>query len=262
MKIHRRTITPESVFCGSLILVNAQYPLQTYGVAPELAEVTGSRPQVWMGREAAQALGALIAASRNAAPGQREEIICVSGYRSRPEQAELFDRSLKENGPEFTRTYVAAPGCSEHETGLAVDLAKKQEEIDRICPEFPREGICGVFRKLAPESGFVERYPAGSEGRTGIGAEPWHFRYVGTPHARIMAERGMVLEEYVEWLRRHELQENPFLYCAGGKTATIGYLAVPDREEEICIGVPGNGTVSISGDNIGGVIVTVEAGAG
>ena len=39
---------------------------------------------------------------------------------------------------------------------------------------------------------------------TGIGQEPWHFRYVGVPHAEIMTEKGMVLEEYIEFLRGYE----------------------------------------------------------
>lgn len=273
MKIHQLRITSESVFCGSLILVNAKYPLRDKREPSELSVVLDSQPQMRMRREAAQALGALITASENAVwqPGKEmsgtegretDHIVCVSGYRSRQEQENIFERSLLKNGREFTRTYVAYPGCSEHETGLAMDLAKEQDEIDFICPEFPYDGIFGVFRSLAPEFGFVERYPADGTGRTGIGAEPWHFRYVGTPHARIMAERGMVLEEYVEWIRKYKLQENPFLYCAGGKTATIGYQRISSSRgiKDICIDVPENGNVSVSGDNAYGVIVTVEAG--
>ena len=42
------------------------------------------------------------------------------------------------------------------------------------------EGICQKFRLMAPDYGFVERYPAGKEAVTGIGHEPWHFRYSGT----------------------------------------------------------------------------------
>ncbi len=262
MKICQRKIARESVFCGSLILVNAKHRLREER-EPELSAVRDSRLKMRMQTVAAQALTALIAASERAAwqeEKNRERIVCVSGYRSREEQAGIFARSLAENGQVFTETYVAYPGCSEHETGLAMDLGKEQKEIDFICPEFPRDGMFGVFRRLAPEYGFVERYPAGREEQTGIGAEPWHFRYVGTPHAQIMAERGMVLEEYVRWIRQYELSDNPFLYCAGGKTAAIGYLRVSDRGENVYIAVPGNGTVSISGDNIDGVIVTVEAG--
>ena len=96
----------------------------------------------------------------------------------------------------FRSTYVALPGHSEHESGLAVDLGLKKDVIDFIRPDFPYDGICGVFRELAPDYGFIERYPRGKEAVTGIGHEPWHFRYIGTPHARILTESGLVLEEY------------------------------------------------------------------
>ena len=97
-----------------------------------------------------------------------------------------------------TRKFVAYPGCSEHQTGLAIDLGANLPEIDFICPEFPDTGIFGKFREKAADFGFIERYPKGKEAVTGIGAEPWHFRYVGVPHAAVMKAGGLVLEEYAE----------------------------------------------------------------
>ena len=47
------------------------------------------------------------------------------------------------------------------------------------------------------EYGFILRYPKGKEAVTGIGWEPWHFRYVGVPFAREIADRGLTLEEYL-----------------------------------------------------------------
>lgn len=124
-------------------------------------------------------------------------IVPVSGWRSGAEQKQIWEDSLRENGMEFTRTYVALPGHSEHESGLAIDLGLKKDEIDFIRPDFPYDGICGAFRALAPDYGFIERYPKGKEAVTGIGHEPWHFRYIGTKHARILTEAGMTLEEYI-----------------------------------------------------------------
>lgn len=72
-------------------------------------------------------------------------------------------------------------GCSEHETGLAIDLALAGEEPDFIRPPFPDRGICRRFRQRCADFGFVLRYPAGKETVTGIAHEPWHFRYVGVP---------------------------------------------------------------------------------
>ncbi len=126
-----------------------------------------------------------------------DKIVPVSGFRTRQEQQDIWDQSLKDNGLAYTRQYVAVPGCSEHEMGLAIDLALKQEQIDFICPDFPQDGICGKFRSLAPNYGFILRYPKGKEAITKIAWEPWHFRYVGIPHAKWIAEHQLTLEEYL-----------------------------------------------------------------
>ena len=130
-----------------------------------------------------------------------DKIIPVSGYRPRNEQQALWDETMRDYGEIFTRKYVAVPGCSEHETGLAIDLAfNTGGGIDFIRPYFPYEGVCGEFRALAAEFGFIERYPAGKEHITRISADPWHFRYVGAVHATYMASHGLTLEEYMEML--------------------------------------------------------------
>ena len=175
----------------NLILVNRQHRI--YGEPDDLVSVSSAYPGIKLRREAWQALRNLLRAA-----GCADRIVPVSGYRSQKEQEDIYESSLTENGMDFTKKYVALPGCSEHQTGLAIDLALKQAHIDFIRPDFPYDGICGVFRELAPAYGFVERYPAGKEGITGIAHEPWHFRYVGCPHAGIMTERNLTLEEYLE----------------------------------------------------------------
>ncbi len=178
------------VFTGSLVLVNARYGLDGDAAQERLVPV---RPEssVLLDREAAQALDRLMAEL----DGWRF-ITPVSGWRSMAEQTALYTRSLRENGLEFTAKFVARPGHSEHQTGLAIDLGLTKEHIDFICPDFPYTGICQTFRERAADYGFVERYPAGKEAVTGIAHEPWHFRYVGVPHAGYMAQRGWTLEEY------------------------------------------------------------------
>lgn len=171
-----------------LVLVNARHACPEEG--PDLAAVGGS--PVLLEREAARALEALM----ETLDGWRS-IVPVSGWRSFQEQEDIYQDSLREHGPEFTRKYVALPGHSEHQTGLAIDLGLRGPELDFICPAFPYEGICQRFRARAADFGFVERYPAGKETVTGIAHEPWHFRYVGPAHAQEMVRRGLVLEEYL-----------------------------------------------------------------
>jgi len=153
-----------------------------------------------------------------------KEIAAVSGWRSLREQQELYAESLRENGEEFTRQYVALPNHSEHQTGLAVDLGVRQGEIDFIRPEFPYSGVCQRFRERAARFGFVERYPKGKEEVTGIAHEPWHFRYVGTPHAEIMAEHGMVLEEYIDFLKPYVYGRGCYSYQTGNLDIKVSYL--------------------------------------
>ena len=71
--------------------------------------------------------------------GGWEYIVPVSAWRSLSEQQAIWDQSLLDSGREFTERYVAVPGHSEHQTGLAIDLGLRQEEIDFIRPYFPNE---------------------------------------------------------------------------------------------------------------------------
>lgn len=229
---------------GLLILVNAEHPIQ-HMERPVLAPaVPGS--DILLDTRAAAMLSGLI--SRIGAAG---EIVPVSGWRSEAEQREIWDGSMRDSGEEFTRKYVALPGCSEHQTGLAIDLALRADNIDFIRPEFPYDGVCGRFRALAADYGFVERYQSGKEGVTGIAAEPWHFRYVGRPHARIMCEMGLCLEEYVEYLRAYPYPERLLEVRGEVYEAEVGFAGARDA-----LGLP-DAPYQVSGNNVDGYIYTL-----
>ncbi|EUJ45251.1 D-alanyl-D-alanine carboxypeptidase [Listeria riparia FSL S10-1204] len=140
----------------------------------------------------------------------REDIVPVSGYRSYEEQSQIYQHSLTKNGKNYTQKYIAKPGSSEHQAGLAIDVALKQDDIDFICPEFPNYGIARIFREQMATFGFILRYPEGKTQITGIAYEPWHFRYVGLPHSQIIKEREYVLEEYIDYLRNFTSFYEPF----------------------------------------------------
>ena len=180
---------------GELRLVNRSHPLPAELAPPALAPALPGHPDILLEARAAAALTALVSAL-----GRPGEIVPVSGFRPHWEQQQIWDDSLRDKGPDFTAKYVAWPGCSEHETGLAIDLGFNRPPIDFIRPAFPRKGICQRFREQAAAYGFIERYRAGKEQVTGIGAEPWHFRFVGAPHAALMEARGLALEEYIQLL--------------------------------------------------------------
>lgn len=175
-----------------LQLVSPDYPVSMIPSVHDLIPAFEEFPDILMERYAAYALQALI--KKLNAYGK---IVPVSGFRTQQEQQNIWDDTLKQHGLIYTQKYVAIPGCSEHQTGLAIDLALNQENIDFICPSFPDEGICHLFQQLAPSYGFILRYPKGKETVTKIGWEPWHFRYVGTPHAQIITNHHLTLEEYL-----------------------------------------------------------------
>lgn len=175
-----------------LVLVNLEHKYPANSMH-NLLSVSEEFPEIFLEKEAAQSLSKLM----DELDGWKA-IVPVSGWRSMREQEEIYRDSLAENGREFTEKYVALPGHSEHQTGLAIDLGLRQDEVDFIRPAFPYDGICQKFRQLAPRFGFVERYPEGKESVTGIAHEPWHFRYVGRPHAEKMTQLGLTLEEYLQ----------------------------------------------------------------
>ncbi len=190
------TLKRHQIHTGNLILVNETYPI-IRPFHPPLVPVESSYAAITLQRTAAALLaGALTDLTA------REKIVPVSGFRPLREQRQIYEDSLKENGREFTEKYVALPDHSEHQTGLAIDLGENKADIDFIRPDFPYEGICQEFRKRAADYGFIERYQKEKTAVTHIAHEPWHFRYVGCPHAALMQEHDMALEEYILWLKR------------------------------------------------------------
>lgn len=239
----------EDIYRGDLLLVNANYGL-LQDDAKELTPVDMHFPTITLKEQVANILRLVFDKIES-----KSQIVPVSGYRSCEEQTGIFEGSLLENGEEFTRKYVALPGHSEHQTGLAIDLALSQEEIDFICPDFPYEGICNEFRKVAPDYGFIERYSKEKERITGISHEPWHFRYVGFPHSRIIAEKCFALEEYIDFIKTY--RENSTLTCfdSFGKKMEIYY--VPATKDKTTISIPENVTYQVSGNNVDGFIITI-----
>lgn len=120
-----------------------------------------------------------------------------SGYRSYKRQQEVWDMFIDKVGLEETKKQVALPGTSEHQTGLAVDIAfiRNNQFYDDLKEEDP-ESIW--LYNNAYKYGFILRYPKGKEDITGYKYEPWHYRYVGNPLATYLTENNLTLEEYYE----------------------------------------------------------------
>lgn len=126
--------------------------------------------------------------------------VVVSGYRSDEEQKKILDNKIQvyldEGYPEsvaekLALQWVAEPGTSEHQLGIAVD----------INPDYSVTKGWGFYDWLSDNAykyGFVKRYPDDKVDITGISNERWHYRYVGKETAKIMYEENLCLEEYIE----------------------------------------------------------------
>ena len=109
-------------------------------------------------------------------------LIC-SSYRSYEKQKSLYqnkiDRlrtqgySAKEAQEEAGKA-VAAPGTSEHQLGLAVDIVDvSNQNLDNSQEQ---TAVQKWLMKHSWEYGFILRYPNDKSEITGIIYEPWHYR--------------------------------------------------------------------------------------
>lgn len=121
-------------------------------------------------------------------------------YRTAEYQQETFDEKVqaymnegysRERAERTAKEWVAMPGTSEHQIGIAVDInADKTKSTN--------EEVYTWLAENAHNYGFILRYPQGKTDITGTSYEPWHFRYVGIEHAQIIYEEHICLEEYLE----------------------------------------------------------------
>lgn len=168
------------------VLVNKQHCIQPLTFAPRnLVTVYGAT----LSTEAAAAFKKLYAAA--AAAGQ--PFYVTSSYRSYAKQVATYNRWIATSGQAEADTYSARPGYSEHQTGLAFDVATSGCVLDCFgsTPQY------NWLQKNAANYGFIQRYYAGHEHTTGYKAEEWHYRYVGVEVAKDMRAKDIkTLEAY------------------------------------------------------------------
>lgn len=232
---------------GDLILVNEKYPLKQSEKKIEKTLVRDGK--ILLNNVCYNNLINLIE-SCNAS----KEIILVSGYRKKQEQIELYNESLCKNGIEFTKNFVAIPDCSEHQTGLAIDVGLNKENIDYIRPYFPSIGKCLEFKNNAYNYGFINRYKNEKKHITNIVEEPWHYRYVGYPHSIIIDKYKFCLEEYIEYIKNYTFNR-PYVFYHNINLSYIYYVKADNMVTTLSI-IQGE-KYKISGNNVDGFIVTI-----
>ena len=119
----------------------------------------------------------------------------ISGYRSYERQKEIYEQRLARSGPAQAGRYIALPGESEHQSGLALDVSCPAVHLE-LEETFADTKEGRWLAAYAPMFGFILRYPKGKETVTGFAWEPWHIRYVSKSLALYLSLTGMTLEEY------------------------------------------------------------------
>lgn len=125
------------------------------------------------------------------------EIYGISAYRSYSRQKEIFLESVKQKGMETTLLNIAPPGCSEHQSGLAIDVSSPACYF-HLDESFGKTGEYLWLTKHAHRFGFIIRYPYGTRHITGYNPEPWHLRFVGKKAAFEIYSKRITLEEYLK----------------------------------------------------------------
>ena len=185
--IEKRGAPPEL-----LRLVNMRHPLPE-DYMPELVPIENGHE---IDRRCSSGLSAMLEDCR-AAGGHP---FVQSAYRSAEEQREFFELAVETRmnylGIErplamgSAAWHTAPPGTSEHQLGLAIDIAGDDAEADDFTLRW--------LSRNAWRYGFILRYPEGKEDITGIMYEPWHYRFVGEDAAEEIHRLGLTLEEYLE----------------------------------------------------------------
>ena len=124
----------------------------------------------------------------------------VQGYRSYSEQENRLRSKIseymsygksKEEAERLALQWEAAPGTSEHELGICVDISSETGE------NASANEVWNWMDENCWKYGFIKRYPNNKSQITGVRGEPWHYRYVGAEAAEEIMKKGITLEEYL-----------------------------------------------------------------
>lgn len=179
-----RKAAPCDTCKGYLVLVNGLHYLDESYKPNHLA--TFKKDYCYENQQAvSEAVEAFIAMQKDCKKQTNAVLMVNSAYRSYQQQIETFKNNDKR--------YVAHPGHSEHQTGLAIDATSLQHP-EKWSFGKSREGVW--MRENCHKYGFILRYPEKQSRLLGYSYEPWHLRYVGKDVATQIHDEGITFDEY------------------------------------------------------------------
>lgn len=171
------------------VVVNKKHCMQPVTYVPDdLVEIGNG---FLLSKQASNAFTGLMAA----ASGAGQPLSVTSSYRSYGDQVATYAYWVNNSGAASADTYSARPGYSEHQTGLAFDVADVNKQY--VLSNFKYSSQYQWLLANAAEYGFIQRYYSGYELITGYMAEEWHYRFVGVAVAKEMKANGIkTLEQF------------------------------------------------------------------
>jgi len=246
-------VTPTHVDSGFLWLVNQDNPLPSTFTPQNLV----THQSIRLHASAHIAYTKMLATMQ--AEGGTHGLQLVSAYRPYDYQRNLFDRKVSElvyqghsaaAADELASKSLQRPGASEHQTGLALDVTVTGQLTQDFASTLAGQWLAANSHRF----GFIIRYPQHKTEITQIIYEPWHLRYVGAPHAQIIWENGITLEEYAQFIAA-----GPYIvWCESGNQAY--YLVI---YSQFWPEIPPQGLTDISSACHGGgvgYIITLRRG--
>lgn len=186
---------PDKNVDGTVFLVNRPIRVSE-DYAPQVRKTNVYGMSQSMREDAATALEEMFAAAKE----DGISLSTVSGYRSFSKQSTIYARKKATTGSaEKADELVARAGASEHQLGLAMDVAQKGSS--QLNSGFGKTKGGKWVCENAHRFGFIVRYQQGYEEITGYMYEPWHVRYVGKEHAQAIFESGVPMETYLSAYR-------------------------------------------------------------
>ena len=126
----------------------------------------------------------------NAAKREDLGLVINSAYRSYQTQVKLCDEYKALYGQSYVDRYVAYPGHSEHQTGLAFDIGSTTSRVFVDSEEYK------WVLDNAHKYGFIIRFTTRGQSITGFRNEPWHVRFVGKTASEFIYKNKITYEEY------------------------------------------------------------------
>ncbi|MDR0918373.1 MAG: hypothetical protein LBM93_03885 [Oscillospiraceae bacterium] len=241
-------VKDSDVIKGNLILVNAQHAVQVTGTVDDVTATLNLKNVLENKNDYVHVTENAISLSQ---PALAAFCDLMTAYHAENGKDDIYIR----------KGYSSEDILSDFATGLCLSIRLKDTFNGSTAYVYkPDEKQWFMFvTDHAAEYGFILRYPKDKSSITLIAPEDESdstFRYVGIPHAKYIAEQNITLEEYIAIVQtRTKLSPLVIQNIENGVPVEykVYYVSSVDAAGKIKYN---SENISVSGDNMGGYIVT------